>query len=103
VRGNTSRQIVKIARQMGAAKVYLALLAAAAVPVSLRHRHVDQARVRRARPHHEEIAKELGADHVLYQTIEEMVDAVRTAGNVTSSSARRASKASTRPATSPRA
>jgi len=29
---------------------------------------------------HEEIAKELGADHVLYQTIEEMVDAVRTAG-----------------------
>ena len=29
----------------------------------------------------EEIAKELGADYVLYQTIEEMVDAVRTAGN----------------------
>jgi amidophosphoribosyltransferase len=30
---------------------------------------------------HEEIARELGADCVIYQTVEQMEDAVRTAGN----------------------
>ncbi len=82
VRGNTSRQMVKIARQMGAAKVYLAsysppLLFPCLYGIDMSTKREFIARGRNS----EEIAKELGADFVLYQTIEEMVDAVRTAGN----------------------
>ncbi len=82
VRGNTSRQIVKIARHMGAAKVYLASYSPPllfpclyGIDMSTKREFVARGRT------HEEIAKELGADAVLYQTIEEMVDAVQTAGN----------------------
>ncbi len=82
VRGNTSRQIVKIARQMGAAKVYLASYSPPllfpclyGIDMSTKREFVARGRT------HEEIAKELGADHVLYQTIPEMEDAVRSAGN----------------------
>jgi amidophosphoribosyltransferase len=82
VRGNTSRQIVKIARQMGAAKVYLASYSPPlqfpclyGIDMSTKREFVARGRT------HEEIAKELGADFVLYQTLEEMEDAVRTAGN----------------------
>lgn len=82
VRGNTSRQIVKIARQMGAAKVYLASYSPPllfpclyGIDMSTKREFVARGRT------HEEIAKELGADHVIYQTIEQMEDAVRTAGN----------------------
>ncbi len=82
VRGNTSRQMVKIARQMGAAKVYLAsysppLLFPCLYGIDMSTKREFVARDRTNR----EIAAELGADYVLYQTIEEMVDAVRTAGN----------------------
>jgi amidophosphoribosyltransferase len=82
VRGNTSRQIVKIARQMGAAKVYLASYSPPlkfpclyGIDMSTKREFVARGRT------DEEIAKELGADFVLYQTIEEMEDAVRAAGN----------------------
>ncbi len=82
VRGNTSRQMVKIARQMGAAKVYLASYSPPllfpclyGIDMSTKREFVARGRT------HEEIAKELGADHVIYQTIEQMEDAVRTAGN----------------------
>ncbi|MBL8754885.1 MAG: amidophosphoribosyltransferase [Planctomycetes bacterium] len=82
VRGNTSRQIVKIARQMGAAKVYLASYSPPllfpclyGIDMSTKREFVARGRT------HAEIARELGADHVLYQTIEQMEDAVRTAGN----------------------
>ncbi|MBL9080074.1 MAG: amidophosphoribosyltransferase [Planctomycetes bacterium] len=82
VRGNTSRQMVKIARQMGADKVYLAsysppLLFPCLYGIDMSTKREFVARGR----NHAEIARELGADHVIYQTIEEMVDAVRTAGN----------------------
>ncbi|MBL8729033.1 MAG: amidophosphoribosyltransferase [Planctomycetes bacterium] len=82
VRGNTSRQMVRIARQMGAAKVYLAsysppLLFPCLYGIDMSTKREFVARDRTNR----EIAAELGADYVLYQTIEEMVDAVRTAGN----------------------
>ena len=82
VRGNTSRQMVKIARQMGAAKVYLAsysppLLFPCLYGIDMSTKREFVARGRS----HEEIARELGADHVVYQTIEQMEDAVRTAGN----------------------
>lgn len=82
VRGNTSRQMVKIARQMGAAKVYLASYSPPllfpclyGIDMSTKREFVARGRT------HEEIARELGADHVVYQTIEQMEDAVRTAGN----------------------
>jgi amidophosphoribosyltransferase len=82
VRGNTSRQIVKIARQMGAAKVYLASYSPPlqfpclyGIDMSTKREFVARGRT------HDEIAKELGADFVLYQTIEQMEDAVRAAGN----------------------
>jgi amidophosphoribosyltransferase len=82
VRGNTSRQIVKIARQMGARKVYLAsysppLLFPCLYGIDMSTKREFVARDRT----NQEIAKELGADYVIYQTIDEMVDAVRTAGN----------------------
>jgi amidophosphoribosyltransferase len=82
VRGNTSRQMVKIARQMGAAKVYLAsysppLLFPCLYGIDMSTKREFVARDRTNR----EIAAELGADYVLYQTIDEMVDAVRVAGN----------------------
>jgi amidophosphoribosyltransferase len=82
VRGNTSRQIVKIARQMGAAKVHLASYSPPllfpclyGIDMSTKREFVARGRT------NAEIAKELGADTVLYQTIEQMEDAVRTAGN----------------------
>jgi amidophosphoribosyltransferase len=81
VRGNTSRQIVKIARQMGAAKVYLAsysppLLHPCLYGIDMSTKREFVARGRSM----EEIAKELGADHVLYQTIEDMITAVQAVG-----------------------
>ncbi len=82
VRGHTSRQIVKIAREMGAEKIYLASYSPPltfpclyGIDMSTKREFIARGRT------NEEIAKELGADFVLYQTIEEMVDAVRTAGN----------------------
>ena len=82
VRGNTSRQMVKIARQMGAAKVYLASYSPPllfpclyGIDMSTKREFIARGRT------HEEIARELGADFVLYQTLEQMQDAVRTAGN----------------------
>ena len=80
VRGNTSRQIVKIARQMGAAKVYLAsysppLLYPCLYGIDMSTKREFVARDRTM----DEVAKELGADFVLYQTIPDMVAAVREA------------------------
>ena len=81
VRGNTSRQIVKIARQMGAAKVYLAsysppLLHPCLYGIDMSTKREFVARGRTTA----EIATELGADFVLYQTIEDMVQAVQAVG-----------------------
>lgn len=81
VRGNTSRQIVKIARQMGAKKVYLAsysppLLFPCLYGIDMSTKREFVARGRTM----QEIAKELGADHVVYQTIEDMEKAVRAVG-----------------------
>jgi amidophosphoribosyltransferase len=80
VRGNTSRQIVKIARQMGATKVYLASYSPPlqfpcpyGIDMSTKREFVARGR------NMDEIARELGADKVLYQTIEDMERAVRAA------------------------
>lgn len=81
VRGNTSKQIIAIARQMGARKVYFASYSPPllypcfyGIDMSTKREFVAQGRT------NEELAKELGCDHVLYQTVDEMVDAVRVAG-----------------------
>ncbi|GAB4147767.1 MAG: amidophosphoribosyltransferase [Planctomycetota bacterium] len=81
VRGNTSRQIVRIARQMGATKVYLASYSPPLVHPCLYG--IDMATKREfvARDRTmEEIAAQLGADRVFYQTIDDMVAGVREAG-----------------------
>ncbi|MCA8978245.1 MAG: amidophosphoribosyltransferase [Planctomycetes bacterium] len=81
VRGNTSRQIVAIAKQMGAVKVHFAsysppLLFPCFYGIDMSTKREFVARERT----HEQIAAELGADTVLYQTVEQMVDGVRVAG-----------------------
>ncbi|MGK0202817.1 MAG: amidophosphoribosyltransferase [Planctomycetota bacterium] len=78
VRGNTSRHMVKIARDMGAAKVYFAsysppLLYPCLYGIDMATKREFIARDRTD----EEIAKELGADAVVYQTVEQMEEAVR--------------------------
>jgi amidophosphoribosyltransferase len=78
VRGNTSRHMVKIARAMGAAKVYFAsysppLLYPCLYGIDMATKREFIARDRTD----EEIAKELGADAVVYQTVEQMEEAVR--------------------------
>ena len=81
VRGNTSRQIVDIARRAGARKVYFASVSPPlrypclyGIDMSTKNEFV--ARDRNA----EQIAKEIGADGVVYQTLENLVAAV-TEGN----------------------
>jgi amidophosphoribosyltransferase len=81
VRGNTSRQIVKIARQMGAAKVYLASYSPALLypcPYGIDMSTKREFIARDKTP--EQIASELGADHLVYQSLDDMLAAVRSQG-----------------------
>jgi amidophosphoribosyltransferase len=82
VRGNTSRHMVKIAREMGAAKVYFASYSPPlkfpcfyGIDMSSKRDFIARDRT------DEMIAKEIGADAVVYQSVEQMEDAVRAAGN----------------------
>ncbi|HEB54311.1 MAG TPA: amidophosphoribosyltransferase [bacterium] len=82
VRGNTSRHMVKIAREMGAEKVYFASYSPPLVSPCFYGIDMSTKRDFIARDRDEaQIANELGADAVVYQTIAEMEDAVRSAGN----------------------
>ena len=78
VRGTTSKQIIQMAREAGARKVYFA---SAAPPV--RHANVygiDMPSVRELIGHGRDddgICKEIGADWLVYQDIEDLVEAVR--------------------------
>jgi amidophosphoribosyltransferase len=78
VRGNTMTQIVRIARQMGAAKVYIAsyspaLLYPCPYGIDMATKREFLARDRSI----EQICAELGCDHLVYQGIDEMIAAVR--------------------------
>jgi amidophosphoribosyltransferase len=81
VRGNTSRQIVKIARAMGAAKVYLASYSPPLVHPCLYGIDMSTRREFVARDRSvEQVAEILGADHLLYQEVGEMLAGVSDAG-----------------------
>jgi amidophosphoribosyltransferase len=76
VRGNTSRLIVQMARQMGARKVYLAsysppLIYPCPYGIDMSTRREFVARDKEI----DQVARELGCDHLLYQSLEDMVEA----------------------------
>ncbi|MDP1898037.1 MAG: amidophosphoribosyltransferase, partial [Sulfurimicrobium sp.] len=80
VRGTTSKQIVQMAREAGANKVYFA---SAAPPVRFPNVYgIDmptRAELLATGRTDEEIALEIGADAVIYQDIEALVEDVRAA------------------------
>ena len=80
VRGTTSREIVQMARESGARKVFFA---SAAPPVRFPNVYgIDmptRAELIAAHRSEEEVAREIGADALIYQDLEELKDAVRRA------------------------
>jgi amidophosphoribosyltransferase len=76
VRGTTSREIVVMAREAGAKKVYFA---SCAPPITNAHIYgIDLASSSELIAHHREsaaIAKHIGADDVIYQTLPDLIDA----------------------------
>ncbi len=81
VRGTTSQQIIQMARDSGARKVYFA---SAAPPVRYPNVYgIDMPSVNELIAHgrtEEEIARAIGADKLIYQDLEDLIEAVR-AGN----------------------
>jgi len=80
VRGTTSREIVQMAREAGARKVFFA---SAAPPVRFPNVYgIDmptRAELIAAHRSEEEVAREIGADALIYQDLNELKDAVRRA------------------------
>jgi amidophosphoribosyltransferase len=78
VRGTTSREIVQMARESGARKVFFA---SAAPPVRFPNVYgIDmptRAELIAAHRSEEEVAAEIGADALIYQDLEDLKDAVR--------------------------
>lgn len=81
VRGTTSREIIQMAREAGARKVYFA---SAAPPVRFPNVYgIDMPTAKELIAHgrsDEEIAEALGADWLIYQDLDDLIDAAR-AGN----------------------
>jgi amidophosphoribosyltransferase len=81
VRGTTSQQIIQMARDAGARKVYFA---SAAPPVRYPNVYgIDMPSVHELIAHgrtEEEVARAIGADKLIYQDLEDLIEAVR-AGN----------------------
>jgi amidophosphoribosyltransferase len=80
VRGTTSREIVQMARESGARKVFFA---SAAPPVRFPNVYgIDmptRAELIAAHRSEDEVAREIGADALVYQDLEDLKDAVRAA------------------------
>src|SRR5882672_2339113 len=80
VRGTTSREIVQMARESGARKVFFA---SAAPPVRFPNVYgIDmptRAELIAAHRSEDEVASEIGADALIYQNLEDLKDAVRRA------------------------
>ncbi len=78
VRGTTSQQIIQMAREAGAKKVYIA---SAAPPVRYPNVYgIDMPAAEELVAHgrsEEEIAREIGADWLIYQDLDDLVDAVQ--------------------------
>lgn len=79
VRGTTSEQIIQMARDAGAKKVYMA---SAAPPVRYPNVYgIDMPAVEELIAHDRtepEIAEAIGADWLIYQSLEDLIEAVRT-------------------------
>ena len=102
VRGTTSREIVQMAREAGARKVYFA---SASPPVRFPNVYgIDmptaQELIATGRTE-AEIAREIGADLLIYQDLDALKGAVRAANPTLKEFEARASTATTLPATSP--
>jgi len=82
VRGTTSKEIIQMARESGANKVYFASASPA-----IRHPNIygiDMPAAHELLAHNrtdDEVAEEIGADKLLYQDIDDMIDAVTTGNN----------------------
>lgn len=78
VRGTTSKQIIQMAREAGASKVYMA---SAAPPVRYPNVYgIDMPTATEFVAHNrteEEIGQEIGADRIFYQELDDLIDAVR--------------------------
>jgi amidophosphoribosyltransferase len=78
VRGTTSKQIIQMAREAGAKKVYIA---SAAPPVRYPNVYgIDMPAASELVAHNrsvDEIAEYIGADWLIYQDLEDLVDAVQ--------------------------
>lgn len=82
VRGTTSKEIIQMARDAGAKKVYFA---SAAPPVRYANVYgIDMPDAQELIAHHrsvEDIAQLIGADWLIYQNLEDLYDAVNEAAN----------------------
>jgi amidophosphoribosyltransferase len=82
VRGTTSRQIVQMAREMGARKVYFA---SASPPVRYPNVYgIDMPAASELLAHgrsNEEIAAYIGADRLIYQDLKDLINAVKKKGH----------------------
>jgi amidophosphoribosyltransferase len=78
VRGTTSQQIIQMARDVGARKVYMA---SAAPPVRYPNVYgIDMPATKEFIAHGrsvDEVAQEIGADRLIYQDLNDLIDAVR--------------------------
>ncbi len=78
VRGTTSREIIQMAREAGARKVYFA---AAAPPVRYPNVYgIDMPSANELIAHgrsEQEVAKEIGADWLIYQELDDLIDSAR--------------------------
>ena len=78
VRGTTSKKIIEMAKESGAKKVYFASAAPAIKYQNLYG--IDMPATKElvaSNRTHEEVAKEIGADWLIYQTLEDLIDTVK--------------------------